>query len=156
FVRGDICDRALVRKLLRGKRPRAIVHFAAESHVDRSIAGAAEFVQTNVVGTFCLLEEARAYWTALAAADKARFRFLHVSTDEVSASLAPAEPPFAEPRPYAPNSPYAASKAAADHLVRACHVTYGLPTLTTNCSNNFGPRQFPEKLIPLAITNALA
>ncbi len=156
FVRGDICDRALVRRLLAEKRPRAIVHFAAESHVDRSIEGAAEFVQTNVVGTFGLLEEACAHWKGLAAAEKASFRFLHISTDEVYGSLGPGEPAFTETRPYAPNSPYAASKAAADHLVRAYHVTHGLPTLTTNCSNNFGPRQFPEKLIPLAITNALA
>jgi len=156
FVQGDVCDRALVRGLLAGKRPRAIVHFAAESHVDRSIAGPAEFVQTNVVGTFSLLEEACAYWNALGAEDKAGFRFLQVSTDEVYGSLGPGEPPFAESRPYAPNSPYAASKAAADHLVRAYRATYGLPTLTTNCSNNFGPRQFPEKLIPLMITNALA
>jgi dTDP-glucose 4,6-dehydratase len=156
FVQGDICDRALVRRLLAERRPRAIVHFAAESHVDRSIAGPAEFVQTNVVGTFNLLEEARAYWAGLGAAEKARFRFLHISTDEVYGSLGPDEAPFAETRPYAPSSPYAASKAAADHLVRACHVTYGLPTLTTNCSNNFGPRQHAEKLIPLMITNALA
>jgi len=156
FVQGDICDRALVRRLLAERRPRAVVHFAAESHVDRSIAGPAEFVQTNVVGTFSLLEEASAHWSALPATEKARFRFLHVSTDEVYGSLEPDEAPFTESRPYAPNSPYAASKAASDHLVRAYHVTYGLPTVTTNCSNNFGPRQFPEKLIPLTITNALA
>ncbi|HEX2648733.1 MAG TPA: dTDP-glucose 4,6-dehydratase [Burkholderiales bacterium] len=156
FVRGDICDRALVRKLLAERRPRAIVHFAAESHVDRSIAGPADFVQTNVVGTFSLLEEAAAYWKSLEAAERARFRFVQVSTDEVYGSLAPEEPAFTESRPYAPNSPYSASKAAADHLVRAYHVTYGLPTLTTNCSNNYGPRQLPEKLIPLMITNALA
>jgi len=156
LVQGDICDRALVHRLLAERRPRAIVHFAAESHVDRSIAGPAEFVQTNVVGTFSLLEEACAYWSSLPADEKGRFRFLHVSTDEVYGSLAPGDPPFTESHPYAPNSPYAASKAASDHLVRAYQVTYGLPTLTTNCSNNFGPRQFPEKLIPLMITNALA
>ena len=156
FVRGDICDRALVRRLLAERRPRAIVHFAAESHVDRSIEGPADFVQTNVVGTFSLLEEAAAHWKSLEAAERARFRFLHVSTDEVYGSLAPGEPAFSEARPYAPNSPYSASKAAADHLVRAYHVTYGLPTLTTNCSNNYGPRQLAEKLIPLMITNALA
>jgi dTDP-glucose 4,6-dehydratase len=153
LVQGDICDRALVRELLRTHRPRAIVHFAAESHVDRSITGPAEFVQTNVVGTWTLLEEARAYWEANK--DPA-FRFLHVSTDEVYGSLGAEEPAFTEETPYAPNSPYAASKAASDHLVRAYHHTYGLPTLTTNCSNNYGPRQFPEKLIPLCIRNALA
>ena len=156
FVRGDICDRALVRGLLNERRPRAIVHFAAESHVDRSIEGPAEFIQTNVVGTFSLLEEARAFWGARAGAEKERFRFLHVSTDEVYGSLAAAAPAFTEAHPYAPNSPYAASKAASDHLVRAYHHTYGLPVLTTNCSNNYGPRQYPEKLIPLMITNALA
>jgi dTDP-glucose 4,6-dehydratase len=151
FVKGDICDRALVRSLLQQHQPRAIVHFAAESHVDRSIAGPAEFIQTNVVGTFALLEEARAHF------EKHRdFRFLHVSTDEVYGTLAFDEAPFVETRPYAPNSPYAASKAAADHLVRAYFHTYKLPTLTTNCSNNYGPRQFPEKLIPLVIRNALA
>jgi dTDP-glucose 4,6-dehydratase len=153
LVQGDICDRDLVRELLRTHRPRAIVHFAAESHVDRSITGPAEFVQTNVVGTWTLLEEARAYWEANK--DPA-FRFLHVSTDEVYGSLGAEEPAFTEETPYAPNSPYAASKAASDHLVRAYHHTYGLPTLTTNCSNNYGPRQFPEKLIPLCIRNALA
>jgi dTDP-glucose 4,6-dehydratase len=156
FVRGDIADRALVRRLLAGHRPRAIVHFAAESHVDRSIEGPAEFIQTNVVGSFSLLEEARAYWGALQGGDKERFRFLHISTDEVYGSLGLAEPAFKETNPYAPNSPYAASKAASDHLVRAYHHTYGLPVLTTNCSNNYGPRQYPEKLIPLMITNALA
>ena len=156
FVQGDICDRALVRKLLAERRPRAIVHFAAESHVDRSIAGPADFVQTNIVGTFSLLEESAGYWKSLEAAERARFRFLHVSTDEVYGSLAPDEPAFTEARPYAPNSPYAASKAASDHLARAYHETYGLPTLTTHCSNNYGPRQLPEKLIPLMITNALA
>ena len=150
FVQGDISDRELVRKLLRTHQPRAIVHFAAESHVDRSISGPAQFVQTNVVGTWCLLEEARAY-----ARDES-FRFLHVSTDEVYGSLGPDDPAFTEETPYAPNSPYSASKAAADHLVRAYRHTYGLPTLTTNCSNNYGPRQFPEKLIPLVISNALA
>jgi len=151
FVQGDICDRALLRALLERHRPRAIVHFAAESHVDRSIAGPAEFVQTNVVGTFALLEESREHYR------KHRdFRFLHVSTDEVYGTLALGEPPFTEARPFAPNSPYAASKAAADHLVRAYFHTYGLPTLTTNCSNNYGPRQYPEKLIPLMIRNALA
>jgi dTDP-glucose 4,6-dehydratase len=155
FVRGDICDRALVRALLAQYRPRAIVHFAAESHVDRSIEGPAEFIQTNVVGTFSLLEEARAWWSALSGADKTSFRFLHVSTDEVYGSLEATAPAFTEQHPYAPNSPYAASKAASDHLVRAYHHTYGLPVLTTNCSNNYGPRQYPEKLIPLMITHAL-
>ena len=153
FVQGDICDRELVRKLLRTHKPRAIVHFAAESHVDRSIEGPADFVQTNVVGTWSLLEEARAYWQE---ARDAGFRFLQVSTDEVYGSLGPDDAAFTEETPYAPNSPYAASKAASDHLVRAYHHTYGLPTLTTNCSNNYGPRQFPEKLIPLFIRNALA
>ncbi|MGH2970714.1 MAG: dTDP-glucose 4,6-dehydratase [Gaiellaceae bacterium] len=156
FVQGDICDRALVRRLFAEHRPRAIVHFAAESHVDRSIEGPAEFVQTNVVGTFSLLEEARAYWTELPQAEKASFRFLHVSTDEVYGSLGADDHAFGEQTPYAPNSPYAASKAASDHLVRAYHHTYGLPALTTNCSNNYGPYQFPEKLIPLVIHNALA
>jgi dTDP-glucose 4,6-dehydratase len=155
FVRGDICDRALVRALLAQYRPRAIAHFAAESHVDRSIEGPAEFIQTNVVGTFSLLEEARAWWSTLSGADKTSFRFLHVSTDEVYGSLEATAPAFTEQHPYAPNSPYAASKAASDHLVRAYHHTYGLPVLTTNCSNNFGPRQYPEKLIPLMITHAL-
>ncbi|HTP63183.1 MAG TPA: dTDP-glucose 4,6-dehydratase [Burkholderiales bacterium] len=156
FLRGDICDRALLRKLLAERRPRAIVHFAAESHVDRSIEGPGEFIQTNVVGTFSLLEEARAWWGSLAGAEKERFRFLHVSTDEVYGSLDADAPAFTEAHPYAPNSPYAASKAASDHLVRAYHHTYGLPVLTTNCSNNYGPRQFPEKLIPLMIAQALA
>jgi len=156
FVRGDIADRALVRQLLAGRRPRAIVHFAAESHVDRSIEGPAEFIQTNVVGSFGLLEEARAYWGTLSGEAQARFRFLHISTDEVYGSLGPAEPAFKETNAYAPNSPYAASKAASDHLVRAYHHTYGLPVVTTNCSNNYGPRQHPEKLIPLMITHALA
>ena len=156
FVKGDIGDRALVRRLLAERRPRAIVHFAAESHVDRSIDGPAEFIQTNVVGNFNLLEEARAYWSALAGAEKERFRFLQVSTDEVYGSLGASDPAFTEATAYAPNSPYSASKAASDHLVRAYHHTYGLPVLTTNCSNNYGPRQFPEKLIPLVIANALA
>jgi dTDP-glucose 4,6-dehydratase len=156
FVRGDIGDRDLVRRLLAENRPRAVVHFAAESHVDRSIHGPAEFVQTNVVGTFSLLEEARAWWQALPGNERKAFRFLHVSTDEVYGSLGAADPAFTEQTPYAPNSPYAASKAASDHLVRAYHHTYGLPTLTTNCSNNYGPFQFPEKLIPLMIHNALA
>jgi dTDP-glucose 4,6-dehydratase len=156
FVRGDICDRALVRRLLAERRPRAIVHFAAESHVDRSIEGPADFVQTNVVGTFSLLEEARDWWSRLAGPQKDAFRFLQVSTDEVYGSLAPDAPAFTEAHPHAPNSPYAASKAAADHLVRAYHHTYGLPVLTTNCSNNYGPRQFPEKLIPLMIAQAVA
>jgi dTDP-glucose 4,6-dehydratase len=156
FVQGDIGDRARVDALLAQHRPRAIVNFAAESHVDRSIHGPAAFIQTNVVGTFHLLEAARAYHAGLAAAEKAAFRFLHVSTDEVYGSLGPNDPPFTETTPYAPNSPYSASKAASDHLVRAYHHTYGLPTLTTNCSNNYGPYQFPEKLIPLVIHNALA
>jgi len=156
FVQGDIADRALVRGLLQRHQPRAIVHLAAESHVDRSIEGPAQFVQTNVVGTFSLLEEARAYWMQLAAPERAAFRFLHVSTDEVYGSLGPGDPAFTEETPYAPNSPYSASKASSDHLVRAYHHTYGLPTLITNCSNNYGPHQFPEKLIPLMIHNALA
>src|SRR5512134_3200368 len=156
FVQGDIGDRGLVGTLLARHRPRAIVHLAAESHVDRSIEGPAEFIQTNVVGTFCLLEEARAYWMALPAEERAAFRFLHVSTDEVYGSLGPRDPAFTEETPYAPNSPYSASKAASDHLVRAYHHTYGLPTLVTNCSNNYGPRQFPEKLIPLMIHHAIA
>ncbi|HEX9183655.1 MAG TPA: dTDP-glucose 4,6-dehydratase [Burkholderiales bacterium] len=156
FVQGDIGDRGLVGTLLARHRPRAIVHLAAESHVDRSIEGPAEFIQTNIVGTFGLLEEARAYWMALPAEERAAFRFLHVSTDEVYGSLGPQDPAFSETTPYAPNSPYSASKAASDHLVRAYHHTYGLPTLVTNCSNNYGPRQFPEKLIPLMIHRALA
>ncbi len=156
FVHGDICDRALVDRLLAEHRPRAILHFAAESHVDRSIHGPAAFVRTNVEGTFTLLEAARAYWNTLDAAGQAAFRFLHVSTDEVYGSLGPEDPPFAETKAYEPNSPYSASKAASDHLVRAWHHTYGLPVLTTNCSNNYGPYQFPEKLIPLVIANALA
>ncbi|GAO34663.1 dTDP-glucose 4,6-dehydratase [Sulfuricella sp. T08] len=155
FVRGDINDRALVEGLLHQHKPRAIVHFAAESHVDRSIHGPEDFIQTNINGTFQLLEAARAYWTQLAEPEKSAFRFLHVSTDEVYGSLGPNDPPFSETTTYAPNSPYSASKAASDHLVRAYHHTYGLPTLTTNCSNNYGPYQFPEKLIPLIILNAL-
>jgi dTDP-glucose 4,6-dehydratase len=156
FARGDIGDRALMARLLETHRPRAIVNFAAETHVDRSIHGPAAFVETNVVATFALLDTVRAYHAALADADKARFRFLHISTDEVFGSLGPQERAFSETTAYAPNSPYSASKAAADHLVRAYHHTYGLPVLTTNCSNNYGPRQFPEKLIPLMIHNALA
>jgi dTDP-glucose 4,6-dehydratase len=156
FARADICDRAAMDALLAEHAPRAIVHFAAESHVDRSIHGPADFVQTNVIGTFTLLEAARAYWGALPEAEKAAFRFLAVSTDEVFGSLGPNDPQFSETTPYAPNSPYSASKASSDHLVRAYHHTYGLPTLTTNCSNNYGPYHFPEKLIPLVITRALA
>jgi dTDP-glucose 4,6-dehydratase len=156
FVRGDIGESSLVDRLLAEHRPRALVNFAAESHVDRSIHGPGAFIQTNIVGTFNLLESVRGYWGGLPAEEKARFRFLHVSTDEVFGSLGPADPAFSESTPYAPNSPYSASKAASDHLVRAYHHTYGLPTLTTNCSNNYGPRHFPEKLIPLMILNALA
>ncbi|HEY9868423.1 MAG TPA: dTDP-glucose 4,6-dehydratase [Candidatus Obscuribacterales bacterium] len=155
FVRGDICDAALVDSLLEKYCPWAIVHFAAESHVDRSIHGPEDFIQTNVVGTLRLLESARGYWDKLSGEEKARFRFLHVSTDEVYGSLEPENPPFNEATPYAPNSPYSASKAASDHLVRAYHHTYCLPVLTTNCSNNYGPYQFPEKLIPLMVLNAL-
>lgn len=155
FVRGDICDTDKVASLLAEHKPRAIVHFAAESHVDRSISGPADFISTNINGTFSLLEAARAYWSSLDEANKAAFRFLHVSTDEVYGSLRPNDPPFSETTAYAPNSPYAASKAASDHLVRAYHHTYGLPVLTTNCSNNYGPYQFPEKLIPLVIHNAV-
>lgn len=156
FVQGDICDGAQVLALLQQHRPRAIVHFAAESHVDRSIHGPAEFINTNINGTFALLEAARAYWSALEQEDKTAFRFLHVSTDEVYGTLGPNDPPFTETTTYAPNSPYSASKAASDHLVRAYHHTYGMPVLTTNCSNNYGPYHFPEKLIPLIIANALA
>ena len=154
FVHADIADRVKVRQVLEKHRPAAIVHFAAESHVDRSIRGPDDFVQTNINGTFALLEETRAYWSALRTGDRESFRFLHVSTDEVYGSLGPADSPFAETTAYAPNSPYAASKAGSDHLVRAYHHTYGLPTLTTNCSNNYGRFQFPEKLIPLMILNA--
>jgi dTDP-glucose 4,6-dehydratase len=155
FVHGDIGDRALVQRLFAEHRPRAVLNFAAESHVDRSIDGPAAFVQTNVVGTLNLLECALAYWKSLPADAAAAFRFLHVSTDEVYGSLGP-EGRFTETTPYAPNSPYSASKAASDHLVRAFHHTYGLPTLTTNCSNNYGPYQFPEKLVPLVIQKAIA
>jgi dTDP-glucose 4,6-dehydratase len=155
FVRGDIADRALLARLLRDHRPRAIVNFAAESHVDRSIHGPGDFIATNVAGTFALLQEALDYWRTVLRQDPG-FRFLHVSTDEVYGSLGPRDAAFSETTPYAPNSPYSASKAASDHLVRAWHHTYGLPVLTTNCSNNYGPFQFPEKLIPLMICNALA
>ena len=155
FVRGDICDSATVGAILEKHRPRAIIHFAAESHVDRSIVSPEAFIRTNVQGTFTLLERARSYWTELDEAERAGFRFLHVSTDEVYGSLGKDDPAFSETTAYAPNSPYAASKAASDHLARAyCH-TFGLPVLTTNCSNNYGPFQFPEKLIPLVILNAL-
>lgn len=156
FAQVDICDGPALETLFAKHKPRAVVHFAAESHVDRSIHGPADFVQTNVVGTFTLLEAARGYWNGLAEADKAAFRFLHVSTDEVFGSLSATDPQFSETTSYAPNSPYSATKAGSDHLVRAYHHTYGLPTLTTNCSNNYGPYQFPEKLIPLMIANALA
>ena len=156
FVQGDIGDQALVDRLLAQHRPRAIVNFAAESHVDRSIHGPGEFIQTNIVGTFSLLESVRAYYATLDDAGRAAFRFLHVSTDEVYGSLKKDAPAFAETNRYEPNSPYSASKAASDHLVRAYHHTYGLPVVTTNCSNNYGPWQFPEKLIPLMIANALA
>ena len=155
FVHGDICDRELVRDLLQRQRPRAIVHFAAESHVDRSIHGPDDFVRTNVNGTFGLLEEVRTFLSTTDAEEKSSFRFLHVSTDEVYGSLSPNDPPATELAAYAPNSPYAASKAASDHLVRAYHHTYGIPVLTTNCSNNYGPYQFPEKLIPLCILHAI-
>jgi dTDP-glucose 4,6-dehydratase len=155
LVHGDICDAERVSALLREHRPRAIVHFAAESHVDRSITGPDAFVRTNVQGTFTLLEQAKAYWSGLDEGDRKAFRFLHVSTDEVYGTLGPDDPAFSETTPYAPNSPYAASKAGSDHLVRAYHHTFGMPVLTTNCSNNYGPFQFPEKLIPLMILNAL-
>ncbi|MEN6078658.1 dTDP-glucose 4,6-dehydratase [Chromobacterium piscinae] len=156
FTHGDIGDQELVTKLLRDHRPRAIVNFAAESHVDRSIHGPGDFIQTNIVGTFNLLECAREYWNGLEAGEREAFRFLHVSTDEVYGTLQAEDPAFAETKRYEPNSPYSASKAASDHLVRAWHHTYGLPVLTTNCSNNYGPYHFPEKLIPLVILNALA
>lgn len=156
FVQGDIGDTALVERLLREHQPRAVVNFAAESHVDRSIHGPSDFIETNVLGTFRLLEAVRGYWNGLPDAAKTAFRFLHVSTDEVYGSLAPQDPAFSESNRYEPNSPYSASKAASDHLVRAWHHTYGLPVLTTNCSNNYGPFHFPEKLIPLMIVNALA
>ena len=155
FVRGDICNAELVGSLLREHRPRAIVHFAAESHVDRSIVSPEAFIRTNVMGTFTLLEQARAYRAELDEGDRAAFRFLHVSTDEVYGTLGPNDPAFSETTAYAPNSPYAASKAGSDHLARAYFHTFGLPVLTTNCSNNYGPFQFPEKLIPLMILNAL-
>lgn len=156
FVQGDICDAPLVKSLFERHRPHAIVHFAAESHVDRSIHGPAEFLRTNVQGTFTLLEAVRAYYEKLNAGEKSAFRFLHVSTDEVYGSLGPDDAPFEETTPYAPNSPYSASKAASDHFVRAYFHTYGVPVITTNCSNNYGPYQFPEKLIPLMILNALS
>ncbi|MDH2919498.1 MAG: dTDP-glucose 4,6-dehydratase [Sideroxydans sp.] len=156
FVKGDIGDAKLVAELLAKYQPRAVINFAAESHVDRSIHGPEDFIQTNIVGTFHLLEAVRAYWGGLNAEAKTAFRFLHVSTDEVYGSLAKDEPAFTETHRYEPNSPYSASKAASDHLVRAYHHTYGLPVLTTNCSNNYGPYHFPEKLIPLMIVNALA
>jgi dTDP-glucose 4,6-dehydratase len=155
FLQGDICDREMIAELLITHRPRAIVHFAAESHVDRSIHGPDDFVRSNVNGTFSLLEESRAYWSGLSGPERDAFRFLHVSTDEVYGSLGAADPAFTEVTRYAPNSPYSASKAASDHLVRAYFHTYGLPVLTTNCSNNYGPFQFPEKLIPLAILHAV-
>ncbi|MDH5537973.1 MAG: dTDP-glucose 4,6-dehydratase [Rhizobacter sp.] len=156
FVKGDICDAPLLARLLEQYRPRAVLHFAAESHVDRSIHGPGAFIKTNVEGTFTLLESVRAHWSKLPDAERAAFRFLHVSTDEVYGSLHAGEPAFTESHPYEPNSPYSASKAASDHLVRAWHHTYGLPVLTTNCSNNYGPYHFPEKLVPLMIINALA
>lgn len=156
FVHGDICDAGLLEQLLASHRPRAIVHLAAESHVDRSIHGPAAFLRTNIEGTFSLLQAVQKFWSSLPEGEKAAFRFLHVSTDEVYGTLEPDDPPFAEVTAYRPNSPYAASKAASDHLVRAWFHTYGLPVLTTNCSNNYGPLQFPEKLIPLTLLNALA
>jgi len=156
FLQGDICDREMVAELLLTHRPRAIVHFAAESHVDRSIHGPDDFIRTNVNGTFSLLEESRAYWSGLSGEEKDAFRFVHVSTDEVYGSLQANDAAFTEETRYAPNSPYSASKAASDHLVRAYFHTYGLPVLTTNCSNNYGPFQFPEKLIPLAIVHAVS
>jgi dTDP-glucose 4,6-dehydratase len=156
FLQGDICDRDLVAELLLARRPRAIVHFAAESHVDRSIHGPDDFIRTNVNGTFSLLEETRAYWSGLSEDEKGAFRFLHVSTDEVYGSLGPEDSAFSESTRYAPNSPYSASKAASDHLVRAYFHTYGLPAVSTNCSNNYGPFQFPEKLIPLVILHAIS
>ena len=156
FVQGDIGDADLLTRLLAEHQPRAVLNFAAESHVDRSIHGPGDFIETNIVGTFRLLESVRGYWQALSAEDQAKFRFLHVSTDEVYGSLSPQDPAFTEQHQYEPNSPYSASKAASDHLVRAWHHTYGLPVLTTNCSNNYGPLHFPEKLIPLMIVNALA
>ncbi|NDG72481.1 MAG: dTDP-glucose 4,6-dehydratase, partial [Proteobacteria bacterium] len=156
FIRGDIGDSALIDRLLAEHEPRAVVNFAAESHVDRSIHAPGEFIQTNIIGTFNLLESVRAYFGGLDEKSQKAFRFLHVSTDEVYGTLAPNDPPFRETNPYEPNSPYSASKAASDHLIRAYHHTYGLPVLTTNCSNNYGPLHFPEKLIPLVIHNALS
>lgn len=156
FVHGDIADTALIDQLLQTHQPSGVVHFAAESHVDRSIHGPEAFIQTNILGTFRLLEAVRHYWSGLPSEDRATFRYLHVSTDEVYGSLSPGAPAFTENHAYEPNSPYSASKAASDHLVRAYHHTYGLPTLTTNCSNNYGPYHFPEKLIPLMIVNGLA
>ncbi len=156
FVEGDIGDRAVVERLLTEHQPRAVINFAAESHVDRSIHGPADFIETNVLGTFSLLHSLRSYWSGLPAEQRHGFRFLHVSTDEVYGSLSPSDPPFSETHQYLPNSPYSASKAASDHLVRAWHQTYELPVLTTNCGNNYGPYQFPEKLIPLVIHNALS
>ena len=156
FVRGNICDRGLFNRLLAEHKPCAIINFAAESHVDRSINGPEAFVNTNIIGVYSLLECAKNYWATLSQDNKAKFRFLHISTDEVYGSLEKSAPAFTETHGYYPNSPYSASKAASDHLVRAWHHTYGLPTLTTNCSNNYGPYQFPEKLIPLTITNALS
>jgi len=155
FIKGSVTDRDLIGRVFNTYRPRAVVHFAAESHVDRSIHGPEAFINTNVQGTFVLLSEALQFWRQLSGEEQKYFRFLHVSTDEVYGSLGPTDPPFSETTPYAPNSPYSASKAASDHLVRAWHHTYGLPVLTTNCSNNYGPYQFPEKLIPLIISNAL-
>ena len=155
FVQGDISDSCLISELLLAHKPRAIINFAAESHVDRSIHGPRDFIQTNITGTFELLESVRGYWNGLEGEEKTGFRFLHVSTDEVYGSLKKSDPAFRETNRYEPNSPYSASKAASDHLVRAYHHTYGLPVLTTNCSNNYGPYQFPEKLIPLMIVNAL-
>ncbi len=156
LIRGDIGDRALVKQILADHQPNAVINFAAESHVDRSIANPNDFIQTNVVGTANLLEETRLYWQSLSELEQERFRFIHISTDEVYGSLGPADPAFTETTPYAPNSPYAAAKAGSDHLVRAYFHTYGLPTMTTNCSNNYGPYQFPEKLIPLMISQALS
>ena len=156
FVRGDIADRPRVAALLSTHRPRAVINFAAETHVDRSIRGPEPFIETNVVATFALLETVREWWSALPQPERDAFRFVHISTDEVYGSLGPSDAAFSETTPYAPNSPYSASKAASDHLVRAYHHTYGLPVLTTNCSNNYGPRQFPEKLVPLMIANAVA
>jgi len=155
FVHGDIRDRPTMDRALHERRPRAIVHFAAESHVDRSIHGPAAFMQTNVIGTFTLLEATRQYLSSLTSEERTAFRFIHVSTDEIYGSLSATEAPFSEAHPHRPNSPYAASKAASDHLVRAWHQTYGVPVITTNCSNNYGPYQFPEKLIPLIIVNAI-